>query len=240
MKKFWKSCLALLLILSVPLTAAAQEAGCTITADTVTAVPGTTVSVPVRITNNPGFTNFAVEIKYDPAALRLESIEPAKELCPENTSVNLAYVSEEGDTPCGYVNAAAAEPVTGDGILFTVTFTVLPQTTAGTTVDLELQYLRSADVVTSVFTALTTSVTDGTVQLTVKGDADGDGSVTDADAAFVYRYVNENLTLTEAQRSCADVNSDGMVDTTDAALIYRIVHKTLTEFPQNVLEEVTE
>lgn len=231
MKKFWISCLALLLILSVPLTAAAQEAGCTITADTVAAAPGTTVSVPVRITNNPGFTNFAIEIRYDPAALRLESIETAKDLCPENVSVNPAYVGEEGDTPCGYVNAAAAEPITGDGILFTVTFTVLQQSSTSAAVDLELQYLRCADVVTSVFTALTTSVTDGTVQLTVKGDADGDGSVTDADAAFVYRSVNENLPLTEAQRSCADVNSDGMVDTTDAALIYRVVHKTLAGFP---------
>lgn len=245
MKKFWIVFLALLLILAVPMTAAAQEAGCTITADTVAAAPGTTVTVPVRITNNPGFTNFAIVIKYDAAKLKLEKIDTLSTteetyLCPENASVNLTYTAKEGDIPCGYVNSAASEAVTGDGILFTMTFTVLSQATSDAVVDLELQYLRSADAVTSIFTALTASTTDGTIHIAQMGDVDGDGSITDADAAFVYRSVNENLTLTEVQRSSADVNNDGMVDTTDAALIYRVVHKTLTGFPQTILEEVTE
>ena len=75
MKRFGIVCLVFLLILAVPLTVAAQEAGCTITADTVAAAPGTTVTVPVQITNNPGFTNFAIVIKYDAAKLKLEKIQ---------------------------------------------------------------------------------------------------------------------------------------------------------------------
>lgn len=234
MKKFWISFLALLLILSVPLTAAAQEAGCTITADAVAAAPGSTVTVPVRITGNPGFTNFALAVRYDAAFLKLEKIDTASTegeafLCPQTASVNLAYVTKEGNVPCGYVNCAAAEAVTGDGVLFTLTFTVLKETAGAIPVDLDLQYMRSGDVLTSVFTALTTSVEAGSIQVSVKGDVDADGSITDADAAFVYRYVNEALTLTDAQRICSDVNGDGMVDTTDAALIYRMVHDTLPD-----------
>lgn len=237
MKRLWIACLALLLILAVPLTVAAQEAGCTISADSVAGAPGTTVTIPVRISNNPGFTNFAVAVKYDTTALKLEKIDTVSMgenvyLCPSTASVNLAYTAQEGDMPCGYVSGAVADNINGDGILFTVTFTVLREVSADICVDLDLQYMRSADVLTSVFTALTTSVEDGTVSIAVKGDVNADGSITDEDAAFVYCYVNEALSLTDAQRISADVNGDDMIDTTDAALIYRVVHGTLSGFPK--------
>lgn len=246
MKKVWTILLTALLVLAVPLTAAAQEtAGCRISADSMAAIPGQTVTVPVRISGNPGFTNFAIGIKYDTASLKLEQIDTAggeehTYLCPEAASVNLAYVAQDGATPCSYVNAAAAEPVTGDGILFTMTFTVLQQDPGATAIDLDLQYLRSGDALSSIFTALTTAADDGAVQIVIQGDVNADGSITDADAAFAYRSVNENLALTDAQRMAADVNGDGMVDTSDAALIYRIVHNTLTGFPGSITEEVTE
>lgn len=244
MKKIWILLLTGMLVLTVPLNTAAREAaGCTVSADTVAASVGETVTVPVRISGNPGFTNFAIGVKYDAAALRLERIDTAGDgeqayLCPETASVNLAYVSEEGAVPCGYVSGAAAEAVTGDGVLFTVTFTVLRQISGAAPVDLELRYLRCVDALTSAFTALTTTVEDG--KITVRGDVNGDGSVTGEDAAFVYRYVNEALTLTREQRSAADVNGDGTVDTTDAALIYRVAHNTLSGFLQSIPEEVKE
>lgn len=245
MKKFCIYLLAALLIAGIPLTVAAQEiVGPTICADSAAAALGQTVTVPVRISGNPGFTNFAIAIKFDTEALRLERIDTVEEgengfLCPQTAAVNTAYVAEEGAAPCGFVSGAASEPIVGDGILFTVTFQVLKQTAGEVDVELDLQYLRSGDVLTSVFTALTTSVQKGTVRVVVKGDLDGDESITDADAAFVYRCINEALEMTDAQRITADVNGDGMVDTTDAALIYRIVHNTLEGFPNNITEEVT-
>lgn len=245
MKKLWITALTALLILSVPLTAAALEDRCTVSADTAAALAGDTVTVPVRITGNPGFTNFAAAVRYDSSALRLEKISTAGSeeepfLCPEAAAVNLAYTAREGDAPCGYVNGASAEPVTGDGILFTVTFSVLKEVSGRETVDLELQYLRCGDAVSSAFASLTAEAADGAVEIAVKGDADADGSITAQDAALVYRHVNEALPLTQVQNLASDVNADGITDTTDAALIYRVVHQTLNDFPHEERKEETE
>lgn len=246
MKKKISILLVLMLILSMPLTVAAQEAAlCTISADTVAAAVGETVTVPVRIQGNPGFTNFALAIKYDAEALRLERIDTVgKEeqayLCPAAASVNTAYIAAEGETPCGFVNGAASEAVMEDGILFAATFTVLSQTSGTEEIDLELQYLRCGDVLTSIFTALTASADQGAIQVALRGDLDADDSITQTDADAVYRYINEALTLTDVQFAAADVNADGMIDTTDAALIYRVANGTLTEFPVKMIEEVAE
>ena len=237
--------MAALMVLSVPLAAAAKEGVCTIKADSVVAAPGDTVTIPVRITGNPGFTNFAVAVCYDTTALKLEKIDtvgPEEEayLCPENAAVNLSYLEQETDVPRGYVTAASSDAVAADGVLFAVTFTVLRQTSGSEAVGLELQYIRCGDVLTTVFAALTVQAEAGEVRIAAKGDVNGDGSITGEDAAAVYRYVNENLTLTEVQRIGSDVNGDGMTDTTDAALIYRMVHHTISGFPERISEEVTE
>lgn len=246
MKKLWITLMVFLMILAVPVTVAAQEStGCTITADAVTAVSGTTITIPVKINANPGFTNFALTIQYDAAALKLEKIDTVGSqeeayICPRTASVNLDYVEQEGDEPCGYVNAAAEENITEDGILLAVTFTVLQETAGEIPVNLELKYLRSADVLTSAFTVLTASCEDAVITVAVKGDVTADGQITEEDAAFVYRHINEAVGLTEAQRISADVNNDDMVDTTDAALIYRVVHGTLSDFSGTEMEALTE
>ena len=246
MKRIWIYLLALVLALGIPLTAAAQEIGlCTLSAGSAAAVPGDSVTIPVEITGNPGFTNFALLVKYDPAALRLERIDTVGEtgdpfLCPETVSVNPAYSQAEGDTPCGYITAASAEPVQGDGVLFMLTFRVLQEIPGETEVELELSYLRCGDALTSAFASLTASAEAGKVLIVLKGDVDGDGSITEADASFLYRYINEALTLTAEQLAAADVSGDGMVDTTDAAILYRILHGTMDGFPEVISEEVTE
>ena len=246
MKKICSGLLIVLLLLGLPVTALALEsAGCRITADTVTALPGDTVTVPVRIRGNPGFTNFAITVSYDTAALQLESIdtvgtEEAPYLCPAAASANTAYTAAEGAAPCVFVNAAASESVEGDGVLFSLTFAVLAESAGTVEIEPEIQYLRCGDALTSVFTALTASAEKGAVDVVLKGDMDGDGSLTDTDAALVYLYINEAGTLSDRERAAADVNGDGMVDTTDAALLYRFVHQTLTDFPKSITEEVIE
>lgn len=246
MKKICSGLLIVLLLLAAPITALALEsAGCRITADTAAALPGDRVTVPVRISGNPGFTNFAITVNYDSTALQLESIDTAGTedvpyLCPAVSSVNTAYTAVEGGSPCAFVAAAAPKSVEGDGILFALHFTVCSERTATVEIEPKIQYLRCADALSSVFTALTASAEKGAVEVAVKGDVDADGSIGDSDAAYVYSYINEAGTLSDRERAAADVNGDGMVDTTDAALIYRFSHNTLSDFPQSVTEEVTE
>lgn len=51
------------------------------------------------------------------------------------------------------------------------------------------------------------------------GDVDGDGQITEEDAALVLEYVSENTDLSNEQIILADVNKDGIVSIADARMI---------------------
>ena len=63
------------------------------------------------------------------------------------------------------------------------------------------------------------------------GDANGDGQVTNADAALVYACFGGKTTLTDAQLKVLDVNGDGKVTNIDAALIYAYFNGKISKFP---------
>ncbi|MFD2329537.1 dockerin type I domain-containing protein [Cohnella sp. GCM10020058] len=56
----------------------------------------------------------------------------------------------------------------------------------------------------------------------LKGDANGDGIVTPADALIVNKYVAGKMTLTDEQKLMLDIDDDGDVDANDAKLILNI------------------
>ncbi|WP_338553172.1 dockerin type I domain-containing protein [Paenibacillus sp. KS-LC4] len=68
------------------------------------------------------------------------------------------------------------------------------------------------------------SETSGKVELVIglKGDANGDGAVTPADALLITKYLKGKITLTADQLEALDMNEDGEVNETDAALIMNI------------------
>ncbi|MCD1261193.1 hypothetical protein B5M42_020550 [Paenibacillus athensensis] len=65
------------------------------------------------------------------------------------------------------------------------------------------------------------SLAYGTVGV-LKGDANGDGLVTPADALMVTKYTQGKITLTDEQKKALDMNNDGYVDAVDAQLILNI------------------
>ena len=75
MKKITSVILAIALIFALAVTAMAAEiADCTVSADSVSATAGGTVTVPIRISGNRGFTNFGIALDYDREQLELLSI----------------------------------------------------------------------------------------------------------------------------------------------------------------------
>ena len=62
------------------------------------------------------------------------------------------------------------------------------------------------------------------------GDVNGDGKVTNLDAALTYACYNGTCQLTDEQKQAADVNGDGKVTNLDAALIYAYYNGTVTSF----------
>ena len=54
----------------------------------------------------------------------------------------------------------------------------------------------------------------------LRGDLDGDGKITMNDLLLLRMHLNDNVPLTPAQRSAADVNKDGAVNSEDLTLLY--------------------
>ncbi len=240
MKKIIVLVLSVALVLGISVTAIAV-ANCSVTAGSVEAVAGQSVTVPIVISGNSGFTNFCIMIDYDREALELTSINSANGentyLCGDLVSTNTAFEDEDGNT-FGFINCALTEKCSENGTLFTVTFKVADDFTGSAEVKPVVSYMRNNAAVFSVFEEITVTVADGTVTVqesdvpdVVYGDVNGDGKINATDAALTYRYVNNKAVLTGSQLAAADVNGDGKVNATDAALIYRYVNNKLDTFP---------
>lgn len=223
MKKALVITLAVLLCLAIPLAAAATElTNCTVTADSVTGEPGESVTVTVRIADNPGFTNFAIALDYDHDDLTLESIETenggAPYLCGTQVSVNPLWDDKSGKE-LGFVVSASAEPVKEEGILFTATFKIADDFIGETKVIPTVQYVRNNEAVLSVFEEINADVINGKVISVLLGDVNGDGIIEYDDVMLAYKaFLGE--TITPEQFAVVDENGNGSVEETEYQAIY--------------------
>ena len=128
MKKQIAILLAALMVVALPVTVAAEMTTCTVAADSVAGLPGETVTVAVRMEDNPGFTNYSMSLDYDQTQLTLKSIDGAFD----------AAVNAES----GPVVSASAEPVKEDGILFTATFEIAGDFDGSAAVTPVVRYMR--------------------------------------------------------------------------------------------------
>ena len=225
MKKIISIVLAVALIFALAVTAMAAEiAECTVSADSVSA--GKTVTVPVRITGNRGFTNFGIALDYDRAQLELLSIQTAAGetpyLCGAVAAGNTQWTGADGKT-YGYVTAALEDAVTEDGILFTATFRVSEDFSGTAAVQPVVQYMRSNKRLLSVFDAIPVTTVSGTVSTVLVGDYDQNGTVNALDVMGLYRAVISGTDFSEEDLDRLDVNRDGMINALDIMAIYGIV-----------------
>ena len=226
MKKVISVLLSLVYFFGVPMVAFAEDVTtCSVTADSIPTPPGEQITVPVRIAENQGFTNFAISLEYDHEKLTLLSIHTAdgetNYLCGTQVSTNLTWQNTEKKS-CGYIVSASAEAVAGDGILFTATFQVSENFKDTATVTPVVHYIRNNAAVFSVFEEITASVTPGTVNAIVAGDVSGDGVVEYDDVMLIYKASLGETALTEEEKLLADINGDRIIDNLDVEEIYRL------------------
>ena len=208
MKKRIAILLAALMVFAIPVTVAAEMTTCTVTADTVVALSGQTLTVAVRIEDNPGFTNYAIALDYDQEHLTLKSIEG-----PADSAVN-----EES----GLVVSASAEPEKEDGILFTDTFEIAEDFAGETVITTLVRYIRNNEAVFSIFEEIRAAIRPGTITSITLGDVNGDGIVEYNDVMLAYRaYVGE-AELTDEQLAVVDANGNGIVEEAEFRAIYQI------------------
>lgn len=226
MKKVISILLSLMYLLGVPMFAFAEEiTTCSISVDSIPTPPGEQITVPIRIIGNRGFTNFAISLEYDPEKLELISINTTDDqspyLCGAMVSTNINWKNAEGKT-CGYIVSASENAVSGDGILFTVTFRVSQDFEDYTTVSPVVHYVRNNAAIFSIFEEITASVTSGTITAILAGDVTGDGMVEYDDVMKVYKASLGEVSLTAEEKLLADINGDQIIDNLDVEEIYRI------------------
>lgn len=225
MKRFIAICLVVLLSLALPLTVMAAElTSCTVTADSVAGAPGETVTVAVRIADNPGFTNFAIALDYDREHLTLKSIETkdgaTPYLCGSNVSINKTWDADEKEY--GFVVSASADPVKENGILFTVTFEIAADFVGEAQVTPVVQYIRNNEAVFSIFEEIRATVTSGTVTSVLVGDVNGDGIIEYNDVMMAYKAFLGEAELTTEQLAVVDTNRNCTVEEAEYQAIYQI------------------
>lgn len=219
MRRTWLGIVTAALLLCLPMTALATE-NTTLSADTVRASAGETVTVPVRLEGNPGFTNFAVSMEYDKEQLTLVSLNTESTdgnacLCGSLIAGNPEWKMEEG-TANGYLAGASAEVITGDGILFTATFRLAVDFSGSATVKPVVHYLRNGGE--AGFADVTVTAKAGSISNYIPGDVNDDGEVTLEDAMMTY---NASIGLIK-ENDRMDINQDGEITLVDAMTIYNL------------------
>jgi hypothetical protein len=71
----------------------------------------------------------------------------------------------------------------------------------------------------SIATLLALGAGSALALVSVKGDLNGDGKLTQADAKIIARIMIRPDSVTPAQRKTADVNGDGVIDMRDVRII---------------------
>lgn len=223
--------LAGLLAAGLCLPADAEQSECVIYAGDAAVLSGQSVTVPILIRANPGLTNFALRLCYNPEELELVCIHTADAagepfLCGELTAVNPHRTGEDA-APCGYAVCAMPEVMTRDGVLLTATFRARQGFAGSTAVTPAVEYLRRVDGESTDFLELPVSSAPGSITSVLPGDVSGDGRITAMDPALVYRHVMQGGEFLPTQLLAGDSTGDGKITSVDAAMLYRSVNNTL-------------
>ena len=158
--------LAMILVMMAVPAFAAGSATVTVGSAAEEVAPGDTVSLPVTIENNPGFTNYEWNFVYDTTRLTLDSIE-----ADPSVVVN-ANKNGQGYAACAYATAQM-----GDETLLTLHFTVKDNAPSGT-VEVKIESDNFNNGSSGEDIAVEASYVAGTVKVVGTGGSTTGGSTT--------------------------------------------------------------
>ena len=179
----------------------------TFAVDRVSAMAGQTVSVDLRVVNNPGIVALRANVTYDPAVLT-----PTEMVEQDFAAATFGPLTKNPLTVT-WVDAIHPD-VTADGVVARITFTVSEEAPAGEyplmvgITDPEDIYNYDDDTVTFAMAHGAVSVVDY-----IPGDATGDGKVNVRDLGRMQQYLNG--WDVEMDIDAADVTGDGKVNVRD-------------------------
>jgi hypothetical protein len=181
--------------------------------------PGGSVNVTYSIKGNSlGFTTLDFELPFN-ERFTAAAVTPAAKVA----AAGMFFVSNI-TADAVKIAFASTENVSGDGLLFTVTYQV-PASVApifDEVLDVKVKAI-SIETNKDEIIDLGYTVRPGTLAIGLLGDVDGNGSITPEDAILLLQMYVGLIPWTPRALILGDINQDGVVDTTDAALILRIV-----------------
>ena len=186
----------------------------------VAVAPGGSVNVTYSIVGNSyGFTALDVKIPYLGSVYSPVTVTPASPLNTLFFVANPAYAAD-----LMRIAFASAENISGDILLFTVTYQIAPTAPGFGDYPLNLEVVKmQAESGAEKMVDLDIAVEAGVLVLGILGDVNGDGFVTPEDAMLILQMLVGLIDWTPRALLLGDINGDGLVDTTDAALILRMV-----------------
>ena len=187
----------------------------------VAVAPGGTVNVKYSIENNTaGFSTLSLDLPYDKNIYEPVAVTAAAPLTGGDRY--LVYNPAFGGDEILRVAFSSGENVTGDTLLFTVTYKVK---TGAPSLDIPLtvDVVQAKTDLKTGFDDLDLKFDPGTLVIGFPGDIDGNGVITPEDAMMLLQMYVGLIPWTPRALLLGDVNQDGVIDPVDAALILRMV-----------------
>ena len=190
------------LIFSLVTVRASATGAPTITVGSATANAGGTVDIPVSVSGNPGIGGFAFTVDYDESAMTLVSASQSSAIGGQ------LYLSKR-------LIWIGAEDYEGNGILFTLKFTV--SDAASGTYAVSLKY-EKGDVCNYNEEEVDFLIVPGSIKVGLPGDVSGDGLITIKDLSDL-KHLLAGLSGNEYILANCDVNEDGKITIKDIATL---------------------
>ena len=191
----------------------------TITVSDVKATAGSTIAVPVKISNNPGIFGAQLTITFDEGLTLLEGINgnalASHQMTPPGTFTS----------PCNFVwdKTELADEDIADGVLLTLKFKTPANAQLGAKYNISVSY-DSGDILNKDENSISPNIINGSIEIMnlVYGDLDCDSNVNAADLVLMRRHVAGGYDQTINELS-ADVNGDGRVNISDIIMMRKYI-----------------
>ena len=195
------------------------ETNGTITVSDVKATAGSTIAVPVKISNNPGILGATLKITFDEGLTLLDGINgnalASHQMTPPGTFTS----------PCNFVwdKTELADKDIADGVLLTLKFKTPADAQLGAKYNISVSY-DDGSILNKDENSISPTVIAGSIEIMnlVYGDLDCDSNVNTADLVLMRRHVAGGYDQTINELS-ADVNGDGAVTIRDIIMMRRYI-----------------
>lgn len=204
----------------------------TITVDSVSALPGSTVEVNVEIKNNPGILGATLKLSYGEGLTLTNAVQ--------GEALDCLTMTKPGrfTSPCYFAwdGQEISDSQIKDGVILTLTFEVAEDADSSTELPVSIEY-EYGDVADVNLDFVTLDISNGGVTVIdyVPGDLDGNRKVNSLDVILLRRYITGGYDVV-INTLAANVNRDSKINTLDVIAIRRFIAGGYLDSDDNPLQ----